>query len=259
MCTRDTNKARELSQLRRQNDELKHLNSTKDEFIALASHQLRTPATSVKQYLGMLLEGYMGTVSSSQREFLQKAYDNNERQLNTINDLLQVAQLDADKVVLNSAPCDIAELLAGAIQDQRGVAKNRGQRIVFTKPAQGPVLVYADALRLRMVFDNVIDNASKYSDTHQNITIALSATDELVGIAVTDHGVGIAVADYPRLFQKFSRIDNPRSIMVGGNGLGLYLAKKIMKVHGGDITVSSVLGKGSVFTVTLPRYRSDGV
>src|SRR5690242_12366111 len=101
----------QIERLKRQNNELKQINSSKDEFIALASHQLRTPATGVKQYLGMLLEGYMGPIPDAQRDFLQKAYDSNERQLSTINDLLQIAQIDSNKIVLHPAEFDMGRLI----------------------------------------------------------------------------------------------------------------------------------------------------
>jgi signal transduction histidine kinase len=248
-------KQRELNaqavQLRQQNDELKELNTSKDEFIALASHQLRTPATGVKQYLGMVLEGYVGDVSPAQREFLQQAYASNERQLSTINDLLQIAQIDANKIVLNSEVCDVGELIDAVADEQKSNIKRRRQELHIIKKIQ-PALVWADRLRLRMMLDNLVDNASKYSRDRTVITVMLQGDDNHVSISITDQGVGIAEGDYAKLFQKFSRIDNPLSIVVGGNGLGLYLVKKLLDAHGGSIQVTSELQKGTTFTLRLP-------
>lgn len=246
--------AKQLRELRQQNDDLRAQNTSKDEFIALASHQLRTPATAVKQFLGMLLEGYMGDLAPLQVEFVQKAYDSNERQLSIINDLLQVAQIDSDTIVLRHEACDIKALITTIAQEQRRLVKDRQQRIIVRNKTRMPLFVYADLLRLRMVFDNLVDNASKYSANNTTVTLTIDATETEAIVHVTDRGVGIAEADMPKLFQKFSRIPNPRSIMVGGSGIGLYLVKRIIDAHGGTITVDSQLTKGTTFTVYLPRY-----
>lgn len=241
----------QTAQLRQQNDELKELNTSKDEFIALASHQLRTPATGVKQYLGMVLEGYAGEVTSAQQDFLRQAYASNERQLSTINDLLQIAQIDANNIILNTQECDIVALLRAVADEQSAHIKRRRQTITINTNAD-PAVVWADPLRLRMVLDNLVDNASKYSREHTEITITVNAQPGLVEMCIADQGVGISPADFAKLFQKFSRIDNPLSIVVGGNGLGLYLVKKLIDAHGGSIEVSSELQKGTKFTLILP-------
>lgn len=240
-----------MADLRQQITDLRAMNATKDEFIALASHQLRTPATGVKQYLGMLLEGYMGPLSAAQRDFIQKAYDNNERQLGTINDLLQVAQIDANKIVLHQELTDLSHLVKTVANEFRRIVKNRQQNLIVRGGAQ-PVMVQVDVMRLRMALDNIIDNASKYAEPNTSVVIKLNTDDTTAYLSVTDHGVGIAAEDMPKLFQKFSRIDNPRSILVGGNGLGLYLVKRIIDAHGGGVTVESELGKGTTFTLQFP-------
>lgn len=241
----------QTAQLRRQNDELKELNTSKDEFIALASHQLRTPATGVKQYLGMILEGYVGKVEPAQEEFLRQAYASNERQLNTINDLLQIAQIDAGKVTISPEECDVAVLISAVADEQRNNITRRQQKITITAPER-PALVWADPLRLRMVLDNLIDNASKYSPEHTEISVMVCELPGEIAVQISDQGVGISRGDRAKLFQKFSRIDNPLSIAVGGNGLGLYLVKKLIDAHGGSIQVDSQLKKGTTFTLRLP-------
>ncbi|HKX73513.1 MAG TPA: HAMP domain-containing sensor histidine kinase [Candidatus Saccharimonadales bacterium] len=243
----------QTAQLKSQNTELKELNKSKDEFIALASHQLRTPATGVKQYLGMILEGYVGPMLPAQEEFIVQAYESNERQLSTINDLLQIAQIDANKIVLDAVACDVTSLVKAVAKEQRGNIERRRQAIAMHQEGREKVTAWADPLRLRMVLDNLVDNASKYSRENTTITITVHATEKEAVIQVTDQGIGIAERDFARLFQKFSRIDNPLSIVVGGNGLGLYLAKKIIDAHKGKIDVSSVLHQGTTFTIRLPR------
>lgn len=243
----------QTEQLKSQNSELKELNKSKDEFIALASHQLRTPATGVKQYLGMILEGYVGPLLPAQQEFVTQAYESNERQLSTINDLLQIAQIDANKIVLDAVACDVSALVKAVSKEQRGNIERRRQEIKVHQEGRDKIIAWADPLRLRMVLDNLVDNASKYSRENTTISIILRSTETEAIIQVADQGIGIAERDFNRLFQKFSRIDNPLSIVVGGNGLGLYLAKKIIDAHRGKIAVSSVLHQGTTFTIHLPR------
>jgi len=237
--------------LRQQNDELRQLNKSKEEFIALASHQLRTPATGVKQYVGMLLEGYAGELNKNQREFLERAYESNERQLSLINDLLQIVRIDANKLELIKHPTNLVPLVEAARREQERTLSRRNQTVnLYLRAATLHATV--DKLRFRMVIDNLLDNASKYSPPDTTITIVMQAEGDAACIEIRDQGVGIAKADFKKLFQKFSRIDNPLSVAVGGNGLGLYVAKKIIDAHSGTISVTSRLHKGTTFTIRIP-------
>jgi signal transduction histidine kinase len=242
----------ETKQLRRETAELVEINRAKDEFIALASHQLRTPATGVKQYVGMLLQGYGGELDGQQTDLLQTAYDSNERQLDVINALLNVAQLDAGKVALKRVPCRIDHLLRDIIKEQAETFQVRHQSLTAHMPAK-PVTASIDRRLIRMVLENIIDNAGKYTPWHKTITIHLASTAKLVTIAVSDQGVGISKRDQAKLFQKFSRIDNDLSTLANGSGLGLYWAKKILDLHDATISVNSKARQGSTFTVSLPK------
>lgn len=239
------------SKLIRQRTQLMELNAAKDEFISIASHQLRTPATGVKQYIHMALEGYGGAVPPKLRVFLEKANNSNERQLSVINDLLQVAQMDAGKVVLRKEDIDTGRLIDDIIHEQGSKFSARRQTIRFKKP-KAKVRVYADITKMRMVIENIIDNASKYTPPGKNILIRLTKSQGMARIAITDEGVGIAEEDIDKVFQKFLRLDNPMSTEVGGTGLGLYWVQKVVELHGGSLSVTSELGKGSTFTVSLP-------
>jgi len=228
------------------------LNKAKDEFISLASHQLRTPATGVKQYVGMLLEGYGGKLSPQQLLLLQTAYESNERQLAIIDDLLRIAHVDSGKVVLKREKLEINQLLKDIIQEQRNSFKLRQQTIDFS-PSGQKVMARADRLRLRMVLENLLDNAGKYSPPNKVVRVTITENPQSVAVAITDEGVGIARKDLSKLFLKFSRINNSLSTLVGGTGIGLYWAKKIIDLHNGEINVKSSQGRGSTFTVTLPK------
>lgn len=232
------------------------LNRTKDEFISLASHQLRTPATGVKQYLGMVLQGMTGELDPAQQRLLEKAYESNERQLTIVSDLLKVAQVDAGKVHMRPRTVNVGDILTDVAKEQADSYARRHHTLKITLPDQ-PVLAYADPQKIRMVFENLIDNASKYSDPGETVKVSAKDGASQVRIDVKDSGVGIADEDIDKLFEKFSRIHNPLSHHVGGTGLGLYWAKNIVDLHGGMMKVASELGKGSTFSVLLPKPSED--
>jgi PAS domain S-box-containing protein len=238
--------------LKKNQQQLVELNQTKDEFIALASHQLRTPATAVKQYTHMLLEGYYDELTPHQKMAVATAMLSNERQLTIINDLLRVAQVDAGKVVLQKQPHDIAELLEKVVQEQAEKFKAKEQRITIIQP-KTRITATIDPDRLRMVLENIIDTANKYPPASKEVSIALTQTKTHTVVSISDQGIGIHKADVPRLFQKFSRLEHPKTNEVSGTGLGLYWAYKIVALHGGTITVQSTPRKGSVFIISVPN------
>jgi PAS domain S-box-containing protein len=244
------------SELKQQQEELTLLNQVKDEFISLASHQLRTPATGVKQYLGLVLQGFLGEVPKEQKVVLEKAFSSNERQIELINDLLRVAQIDAGRIVLKKTAVDITVLVKDVISEQNESFRVRRQYIELTAPAK-PLIVNLDSRRFRMVLDNLIDNASKYTPSGGNITVCLEPINECISIAVEDTGVGIKEEDINKLFNKFTRIGNVLSEEVGGSGLGLYWANKVVQLHSGYIEVESKLGQGTKFTIMVPREESN--
>lgn len=228
------------------------LNQAKDEFISVASHQLRTPATGVKQYIGMLLEGMIGELSDAQKDVLSKAYESNERQLKIVSDLLKVARIDAGKVILRETETDLNQLMADVVREEAEITKERKQHVAFA-PASEPAIAWVDRDTIRMVLENLIDNASKYSDEGTTIHAVVTTKKDSVTIKITDKGVGIEDKDLGKLFEKFSRIHNPLSTQAGGSGLGLYWAKKIVDLHNGTIEVQSKPDKGTTFLINLPK------
>lgn len=239
--------------LKEQNEQLTQLSATKDEFIALTSHQLRTPATGVKQYIGMLMQGYAGPVTPDQEQFLERAFESNERQLHIIEDILRVAKLDMGKTQIQRQLYDIRSLMSNILDEQAERFDARSMQLNTDFPAE-PVLAPIDPAQLHMAIGNIVDNAIKYSPDNHSVHVLLrSLPNGSVRLEVSDEGVGIAKADREKLFQKFSRIHNPRSIEVGGTGLGLYWTKQIIELHGGRIEVRSRLGHGTRFIITLPQ------
>jgi PAS domain S-box-containing protein len=237
--------------LTEQRAQLMALNQAKDEFISLASHQLRTPATGVKQYLGMLLEGYAGPLSQDQRSFIETAYESNERQITIVNDLLQVARIDAGKIILNPTKIDLVRMVKNVINEHASRFHEHDQNVAL-KAKEDSVEVKVDPDRIRMVLDNIIDNASKYTADGKRITITIGRHAKSAYVSVSDEGIGMTSADIDKIFQKFSRLENPHAKGVEGSGLGLYWARKVIDLHDGTIKVKSKVGHGTIFTIELP-------
>lgn len=245
---------RELREARLQqqrNIELQELGRTKNEFVALASHQLRTPATAVKQYLGMVLQGYVGPVDKVQEELLAKAFESNERQIQIINQILNAARADTGKLIMTPEDFDLTEMVRVITEEMRHAVEARGHTFKVKLPAAA-IHLHGDLGYLRMAIENLINNARIYTADGGTVTVRLSTTRSKVKLAVQDTGVGIRKKDLSKLFAKFSRIHNELSVQAGGSGIGLYLAAEIVRLHQGAVDVASVSGKGTTFTITLP-------
>lgn len=237
--------------LLKQKDSLQGLNDAKDEFITMASHQLRTPATIVKTYAGMLHEGMAGELTQEQHEMLDRAISSNDRQLEIIEDLLRVARVDGGKVYLEKSDCDVAKLIDNVIDEQLVMYSGRNQKTIFNKSSELNS-TNLDSNLMKMVFENLLENASKYSRENQTININLTQTVHKTVITISDEGVGIDKKDQKKMFTKFSRIDNALSLATIGTGLGLYWVKKIIDLHEGKIEVRSKVEEGTKFTISLP-------
>ena len=240
------------SLLQEQQKELQRLNESKDEFISLASHQLRTPATAIKQLLGLMLEGFEGELPQNIRSLLEKTYESNERQISIVNSLLKVAQVDSGKVVLRKKSLDLNEIVRSLIKQYTGIIKLKEQVISVNLQAE-PLFGYIDEQYYRMALENILDNASKYTENGGSITISSKMVGEYAVISIADSGVGISPENISSLFGKFNRIPNDLTYKVAGSGLGLYWAEKIIDLHQGAIEVDSELKKGTTFSVSVPR------
>ncbi len=244
--------------LTKQKNDLKALSDSKDEFIMMASHQLRTPATIVKTYASMLHDGLEGDLSKGQMAMLDKAIAGNERQLEVIEDLLRVARVDEGKVYLEKSACDIGEMIVDVIKGQAGIYDDRKQKTLFKKPYKS-TSTNLDPTLMRMVLENLLENASKYSREQQTIKIDLKHNKDTIVVEISDDGVGVDKKDQSRMFTKFSRIDNALSESTVGTGLGLYWVKKIIELHAGTIEVQSKVEIGTKFTITLPIIQKSSV
>jgi PAS domain S-box-containing protein len=231
--------------------EAKLLEDARNDFVALASHQLRTPATAVKQYLSLLIEGYAGSLSDEQKKFAKIAYESNDRQLNIVDDLLNVAQVDSGNIKLRLVTVDANKLIEKIVKDEAIKFENKQQKLTYDTRHK-KLECKADGRRLRMVIENILDNANKYTPRNGRIMINLTKTKKNICISIADDGIGIAKKDSKNLFKKFTRANNPDTRMAEGTGLGLYIAHRIIRLHGGKITLKSTPKKGTQFKIFLP-------
>jgi PAS domain S-box-containing protein len=228
----------------------------KDEFISVVSHELRTPLTSIKGYLDLVLTGDAGDVPLEQREFLDVVAHNTERLVAIVNDLLDLSQLEGDGIALQVVSVDLAALTAQAVQSLRLQLEGKRQQLAVTVPANLPP-VSGDSCRLLQVFTNLLSNAVKYTPEGGNIGITARTEDDRVCVEVRDSGIGMTMDEQGRLFTRFYRAKNPAALEVGGTGLGLAITKKLVTLHGGEISVTSTPGAGSTFSVRLPVTSSQ--
>jgi two-component system sensor histidine kinase VicK len=226
------------------------LDLAKEEFVSIASHQLRTPATGIRGILAMVLSGDFGELNEKQRRYIEMAAKSNDRQLNIIEDLLSVARADSGSLELDRHDVFLTSLITDVIAEHELALEKQMQKLeVDLTPG---VLASVDTEKIKMVMDNLINNASKYTPPGGTIQVLLERADGQAHICVRDDGVGIPPDKLNLIFTKFSRVENELSVPAGGTGLGLYLAQKIIHLHGGDISVISAVGQGSNFCIHLP-------
>ncbi len=241
-----------LRQLQKTNVKLRELDKTKDEFISMASHQLRTPLTAVKGYLSMILEGDAGPVKKQEKEMVQKAFDAAQKMVYLIADMLNVSRLQTGKFIIENQPTDLAKLVEGEVSQLQGTASEKKLKLAYEKPSKFP-LMNLDETKIRQVVMNFLDNAIYYTPSGGSVTAELTASDGQVSFTVSDTGLGVPAAVQHHLFSKFYRADNARKMRPDGTGLGLFMAKKVVATQGGAIIFKSTEGKGSTFGFSFPR------
>lgn len=236
--------------LQENNQKLHELDAAKDEFISMASHQLRTPLTAVKGYLSMVLEEDAGKVPSEQRKLLAEAFASSQRMVYLIGDFLNVSRLKTGKFVLELSQVDLSKLVAAEVSQLESTAKERRLKLKYDRPE--PILLQIDQNKIQQVIMNFIDNAIFYSRPSSEIKIDLvQKTDEAV-FKVSDSGIGVPKDEQHRLFTKFYRASNAKKARPDGTGIGLFMAKKVIIAHGGFVIFESKERKGSTFGFSLP-------
>ena len=236
----------------REISELERLSKAKSDFVAIVSHQLRTPLTAIKGFVSMIREG-SGT-EESRRDWLDKTYATNERMIRLVDDILNISRIERGKLQYTFKDTDIVNLIEGVISETRMQAEGKGLILTWEKPAADVPLIRADEAKLRQVIMNLVDNAIHYTDNgHINVRLTYLKDLRRIKITVQDTGIGMAKEDLANLFEQFSRGKGGQRTNVGGLGLGLYVAHSIVKSHNGKIWAESDgPHKGSRFYVELP-------
>ena len=235
-----------LRQLKLSNTKLKALDEAKDDFISMASHQLRTPLTSVKGYISMIREGDAGKVTPSQEEMLNQAFFSAQRMVYLIADLLNVSRLRTGKFVIDATPVNLSQMISEELEQVNELAKVNSQKLVYKPLPDFPELMLDD-VKTRQVIMNFVDNALHYTPAKGTVTVTLKYTPTSVEMRVKDDGIGVPRAEQPHLFTKFYRAGNARKVRPDGTGLGLFMAKKVIVAQGGSVIFDSKEGKGSTF------------
>jgi two-component system phosphate regulon sensor histidine kinase PhoR len=231
--------------------ELRRLEKVRREFVANASHELRTPISSIKGYIETLLEGAVDDKKNA-RDFLNIIRANSDRLENLIEDLLNLSKIESGKLDLKIGSCRLDEIADRILSELRKQAKDRGVEIKKDIPVGLPEMM-ADRAALSQILFNLVDNGIKYSKENGFVEIAAFEKGDFVQVDVEDNGVGIPEEDLPRIFERFYRIDKARSRELGGTGLGLSIVKHLVQEQGGEVSVQSELGKGSKFSFIIPK------
>jgi signal transduction histidine kinase len=238
-------------ELRASNEVLRELDKVKDEFVSIASHQLRTPLTSIEGYISMILEGDAGEINDSQRMFLENAFKSSERMVRLINDFLSVNRIQTGKFIIDRHTVDLSKIVQQEIDSLRANAEMRHIQFEYKKPDNIPD-IDVDEDKIRQVIMNFSDNAIYYSRENTTINVELTVDERNVYFVVKDKGIGVPASERENLFGKFFRASNAKKQRPDGTGVGLYLAKMVVESHGGKIIFDSVEGEGSTFGFSLP-------
>ncbi|MDQ3171724.1 MAG: ATP-binding protein, partial [Acidobacteriota bacterium] len=234
---------------------LKAIDRLKDEFVSIVSHELRTPLTSIRGSLQLVLDEPGSVPDDDHRHLVRIALNNCERLIRIINDILDIAKIEAGKTALQLRSCAVRDLVAAAIESVEGMA--RSAEVAFTiHIPDGLPPVEADADRMTQVLVNLLSNAVKFAPPRSRVSVEAAEAGAMVEISVSDRGRGISPEDLPLLFQKFQQIDASASRSRGGTGLGLAIVRGLVEQHGGTVTVSSRKGEGTRFAFTLPAAAS---
>jgi signal transduction histidine kinase len=252
-------KAEQLTRyLANANARLREIDKQKTEFVSVASHQLRGPIAAIKGYASMLTDGSFGAIPTPMEEPLGRILESGKRIALMVDDFLNVTRIEQGRMNYAMERHNLCDLVMSAIQELQILGEKKGLSFVFNcgeiDSHKNPVWIIGDEGKLQQVFSNIVDNAIKYTP-EGSITFSLRILSDhnAINISIKDTGIGIPKEDQEKLFHKFNRASNANEATVYGTGLGLYIAKEIIKAHNGWIHISSEgKGKGTEFTIELP-------
>ena len=232
---------------------LKEIEKIKSQFVSMVAHELRAPLAAIEGWLDVVLSGEAGGDEQQKRQWLQRAKERAGSLLALVHDLLEINKIEAGKVAQKMESVQVSQVIRKIVDFLKPEADRKKISFRLEFPEKLPA-VQADVQDMEKLFTNLINNAIKYNVDHGSITLESTVDDNYVGFHVTDTGIGIAPDDLPRIFDDFFRVEDKRTSHIGGTGLGLTIAKKIVDSHLGHIEVKSQVDQGSTFSVYLP-YR----
>ncbi len=228
----------------------KQLDQMKSDFVNMVAHELRSPLVSIRQINSVLLEGLAGPLKDKQQDFVDRGKKKIDALLDLINDLLDVAKIEAGQYVQRRVPTDIGKIIEETVLLMGPRAEE--QRIALTHSCRDLKPVQADPKNMEDIFNNLVSNAINYSPEGGRVTITAQGLGEYMEIKVQDTGVGIPPEEIPKIFDKFYRVKSPKTRQVIGTGLGLAIVKGIVEAHQGTVDVESTVDKGTTFRILLP-------
>lgn len=244
-----------LESLKEENQKLKELGSKKAEIVSIGAHQIRTSLSAIKWILKMFTNGDLGKINMEQESLMKKAYEDNDRAIETVNEILLANKAeDIIERKCDFKEVDIIKLIDDSIFDFSGETHTKEIEILFLKPDKEPIAVLADKEKLRIVFQNLLENAIKYSNEKGKIFVALKKKEDSVEVLVKDNGVGISEEGKSKIFEKFYRDKEAQKKEISGIGIGLFTAKKIIEGHKGKIWFESDKNEGTTFFFTVPIF-----
>jgi two-component system, OmpR family, sensor histidine kinase BaeS len=230
---------------------LRHLDTTRKEFLANVSHELRTPLTYIRGYSDLLQQGLIQSDEEKQR-CIQTIHEESERIERMIQDLFALAQGDEGTLKIEKKEVDITKLIVTLMLRVQQRARDNHVTVTFTP--ERPCLVLADPQRIEQVLFNLLDNAIRFTPDGGNIQVLLHDEQDGVTVSISDTGIGIPEEELPYIWERLYRVEKSRSRVQGGTGLGLSIVKQIVELHGGLVHASSIEGEGSTISFTLPRH-----
>jgi signal transduction histidine kinase len=237
-------------------EELTKANHAKDEFLSIVSHELRTPLTSLTGFLSVLLEGEAGPISEQQKKFLGIAKQSATRLNLIISDLLDVSRIESGRLNLEMGECSLYDILHTSHEGLKASAAGKAIQLRLQALPTLPT-IWGDPSRLQQVVDNIVSNAIKFTDRGGEVDIFGEEKGDFLQVSIRDTGTGLTVAEQEKVFDMFYQADASTRRSAGGAGLGLAIARGIVNMHGGQISVQSEKGKGATFTFLIPRKREQ--
>lgn len=228
----------------------REVDKAKTEFVSLASHQLRTPLSAINWYSEMLTDGDAGKVNKQQQEFLNEIHTGSQRMVALVNALLNVSRIDVGTFAIDPKPTDIVEVAKSLVKEMEVTIKQKDLNIKEKYDDIPETML--DPNLIRIVIQNILSNAIKYTDPKKNISISITKDTKDIKMEISDEGYGIPKEQQEKIFQKLFRADNVRQKDVEGTGLGLYIVKSIVETSGGTIRFESIENKGTTFFITIP-------